>query len=193
MTLFEYILAIPGVFVTFGVALSLVVLLLFTRAGFTAFVFLAFAVVISALTSFVSGTTLAAIDFLYPQAVSVPGFWSLLLLVVLASLASTLLFDLWLEGLFLRVLKKLGMEISRIRAAEAFAEGLFIALALIVFARLLPEIGLSVVAAVIAGMTGAFVRYFVGLYLDEAISDDMDFLEEEDQDRISQRQTPPSD
>lgn len=112
-----------------------------------------------------SGAALLVVDFLYPETVIVSGLAGLLLLVVLASVASVLIFDLGLEGLVLRLLRRGGMDVPGIEVLEAIGGGLVTALSLAVAARVLPEAGLSAGAALTAGLTGAFVRYYVGLYL----------------------------
>jgi hypothetical protein len=164
-----------------GATLSLATLLASNRAGFTVLFLVAFAAAISAVTSAASGAALLAIGFLYPQAVAVPGLSGLLWLVIPASLSSVVLFDLWLEGSMLRILKFAGMSISGIRIVEVFAEGVFIALALAVVAHLAPDAGLSPGAALAAGLIAAFVRYFAGLYVEDMVfSGDTYFMDEAD-------------
>lgn len=51
---------------------------------------------------------------------------------------------------------------------EAFLGGVFLALSLLVVARFLPDIELSAVAALAACLTSAFVRYYLGLWIDDA-------------------------
>ena len=155
--------------------------------------FVAFAAAISAVTSAASGAALLAIGFLYPQAVAVPGLSGLLWLVIPASLSSVVLFDFWLEGWMLRILKFAGMGIPGIRIVEVFAEGVFLALALAVVAHLAPDTGLSPGAALAAGLIGALVRYFAGLYLDDTVSGDTYFMDEADQRLVSPEQEPPLD
>jgi hypothetical protein len=165
------------VFIVLGAILSLAILLATNRAGLTVLLFVAFAAAISAVTSAASGAALLAIGFLYPQAVAVTGLPDLLWLVIPASLSSVVLFDLCLEGPMLRILKFAGMGIAGIRIVEVFAGGVFIALALAVVAHLAPDAGLSPGAALAAGLIGAFVRYFAGLYLDDTAFGDTYFME----------------
>ena len=147
-----------------------------TRVGIMA-LFVAAFVVVSAVGS---GAALLAIDFLYLQAVEVSGFLGLLRLVVPASLASVLLFDLLLEGLVLRVLRRWGMGMPAIEIVEVAAGGLVTAVSLAIVARLMPDAGLSAAAALAAGLIGAFVRYFVELFLSDTNLGDTDFIEDVD-------------
>lgn len=176
-TLMEYVL--QGVALVVVVFLSLCTLLL-TRVGRVAL----FVVTFAAAIAVPSGLALLATDFLYPGTGVVAGFGRLLWLVIPASVASVILFDLVLEGFVLRFLRRMGMALIRIRLLEAFLGGLFTALSLFVAAQLLPETKLYGGAALVAGQTGAFARYYLGLWLgetnfggDEAILDDMDFEE----------------
>lgn len=153
----------------------------FTRAGTEAQFFVLFAIVGFAVPTAVgSGTTLLAVDYLYPQSVVFDGFAGLLWLVVLASLVSTVVFDLGAEVLLLRFLQSLGLDMNGIRLVEAIVGSMFIAAALYVTALLLPNVGLSIGAASTAGLVAAFARYFVGLYLDDNISDNDYVFDEED-------------
>jgi hypothetical protein len=118
----------------------------------------------------------------------------LLWLVIPASLSSVVLFDLWLVGLMLRILRFAGMSIAGIRIVEVFVEGVFIALALAVVAHLAPDAGLSPGAALAAGLIGAFVHYFAGLYVEYMVfSVDTYFMDEADQHLVSPEQEPPLD
>ncbi len=143
----------------------------FTRAGTEAQFFVLFALVGFALpTALGSGITLAVVDFLYPQAVVVGGFAGFLWLVVLASLASTVVFDLGAESLLLRLLRRFGMSLNSIKLVEAVVGGVFIAAALYATAFFLPGADISIAATFIAGEVSAFARYFIGLYLEDNVS-----------------------
>ena len=141
-----------------------------TRAGTEAQFFVLFALVGFALPTAVgAGITLAAVDFLYPQALVVGGFADFIWLVVLASLASTVVFDLGAESLLLKLLQRFGMSLNSIKLVEAVVGGVFMAAALYATAFLLPGAGVSIAAAFIAGEFSAFGRYFIGLYLDDNV------------------------
>lgn len=164
MATVEYVLqGLAAIVIVVGLLCSAVVLLL-SEIGIVALFVAIFAVA----TAAGSGVALLAIDFLYPETMAVTGIAGLLWLVVPASLASVLLFDLGLEGLVLRLLRRRGMEASGIELLEAIAGGLVTALSLAVTARVLPEARLSAGAALAAGLTGAFVRYYIGLCLRDA-------------------------
>ena len=146
------------------------VFLQFTRAGTEAQFFVLFAVVGFAIPTAVgAGITLAAVDFLYPQAVVVNGFTGFLWTVILASLASTVVFDLGAEGLLLKLLQRFGMGMNGIKLVEAVVGGVFIAVALYVTALFLPGTSVSIGTALVAGVVSAFARYFIGLYLDDNV------------------------
>lgn len=126
-TIAEHALQALGVILLLGLALNLAILLLFNRVG----LFVLFAVVGFAIPTAVGvGMTLAAVDFLYPQALAVDRFMDFLWLVILASLASTAVFDLGAEGLLLRVLRRLGLGMDGVRFAEAIVSSVFVASAL---------------------------------------------------------------
>ncbi len=140
----------------------------YTKAGSELGFSALFAVVAFAFpTAIVAGVSLAAIDFLYPQAMVVDGFVDLIWVVALASLASTVVFDLGVEGLLLRVLQKLGMSMSSISIVEEIAASLFIALALFLVSTLMPGAELSVGVALVTGLICGFARYMIGLYMRE--------------------------
>lgn len=174
----EYILRVfAAIVIVVGLVCAALVLLL-SEVG----VFVLFIVAFVAVTAAGSGTALLAVDSLYPRAVDVPGLLSLLRVVLLASLASVLLFDITLEGLLLRALRRLEIGMTGIGLVETIIGGFVTAVSLIIVARFMPAAELSVVAALAAGMTGAFVRYYVGLYLLDIDlgEDDMDLDEELD-------------
>lgn len=91
-----------------------------------------------------------------------------------------MVFDLGAEGLLLRLLQSLGLDMNGIRPVEAIVGSMFIAAALYVTALFLPNVGLSIGAASAAGLVAAFARYFVGLYLDDNILDNDYVFDEED-------------
>lgn len=162
-TVVEYVLkAIAVVVLVVGVIGSGLVLLVTTAGLMTLFVALMVAV-----TTLSVGTALLAIDFLYPQAVVVSGFSGLLWLVVPASLASVVIFDLALEGVVLRVVRRWGLGMPRIRPVEGVLGGAATALALVVTARFVPDAELSPGAALLAGLIGAFVRYYLATWIDD--------------------------
>ncbi len=158
ITLVEHVLQVlAGAVIVIGLVCGALVLLL-SAPGLMALFVAAFV----AVTAAGSGLALLAIDFLFSEAVDVSGIVDLLWLVIPASLASVLLFDLGLEGLMLRALQRLGLGMPRIEFIEAIAGGLFTAVSLVVTARLLPDAGLSAGAALAAGLIAAFIRYYVG-------------------------------
>jgi hypothetical protein len=171
VTLVEYALRVLAVIVIAFGLLCVALTLLLSEAGIIALFVVAFV----AVTAAGSGAALLAIDLLYPQAVDVSGFKELLWVVVSASLASVLLFDLLLEGLVLKVLRRWRMSMPAIELVEAVAQGLFTAASLVIVARLMPDAALSAGAALAAGLIGAFVRYYIGLYLG-----DRDFIGDTD-------------
>ncbi len=144
--------------------LQIALLVSFTRIGVIALFVGAFAF----LTAAGSGVALLMMQVLYPQVAIVPGLSSLLWLVVPASLASVLLFDLLLEGLLLRALRAKGISLSAIWIVEAAVASLFTALSLVVTARLLVVVELAPSAALVAGFFSAFVRYYLGLWIGDA-------------------------
>lgn len=160
-------------YVVGGVAIITVVLgtvgaglaLLLTPPGLMA----AFVAVWTLVAAVGSGTTLLAVDFLFPAAVDIPGLAGLLWLVVPASLASATLFDLVLEGGVLALLKRTGLDLACIHQIEALLGGVFLGLALVVTASLLSGVGVSPVAALAAGLISAFTRYYLGMWLDGAL------------------------
>ena len=161
--------------------LGFAVLMQFTRAGTEAQFFVLFAVVGFAVPTAVgTGGTLLVVSFLSPRAVVVDGFAGLLWLVVLASLISTVIFDLGAEGLLLRFLQRLGLSMNRIRLVEAIVGSFFIAAALYATALFLPNVRLSIGAAVAAGAIASFVRYFIGLYLGGNVLGDDHVFDKED-------------
>lgn len=162
VTLAQYDLRFVSIVVIIAFSLLQIALLMsFTRVGVFALFVGAFVFVTAAL----SGAALLTIQLLYPQAVVVPRLSSLMWLVVPASLASVLLFDLLLEGLLLRVLKLGGVGLSAIWIAETVMGGLFAALSLVMVARLLTAVELAAGAALLAGFVSAFVRYYLGLWI----------------------------
>ena len=164
VTVAEYALKFVAVVVIAFSLLQITLLMAFTRTG----IFVLFVGAFVFMTAALSGMALLAVQLLYPQAVPVPGFSSLLWLVVPASLASVVLFDLLLEGLLLRALKSKGVGLPAIWVVEAAARGPFTALALVVVARLLTGVELAVGAALTAGFADSFVRYYLGLWVGEA-------------------------
>lgn len=160
---------------------GLIVFLQFTRSGGEIQFIVLFAIVAFAVPTAVgTGVTLAAIDFLYPQAVAADGLVDLFWLVILASLVSTVVFDLGAESLLLKLLQRFGMDMNGIKLVEAVVGGVFIAVALYVSALFLPGASVAVVAALVAGVVSAFARYFIGLYLDDNLADGDHVLDEED-------------
>lgn len=160
---------------------GLIVFLQFTRSGGEIQFIVLFAIVAFAIPTAVgTGVTLAAIDFLYPQAVTADGLVDLFWLVILASLVSTVVFDLGAESLLLKLLQRFGMDMNGIKLVEAVVGGVFIAVALYVSALFLPGASVAVVAALVAGVVSAFARYFIGLYLEDNLADGDHVLDEED-------------
>ena len=149
-------------------SISAGLVLLLTTPGLMA----AFVAVWALIATAGCGATLLAIDFLFPQAVVFPGLVGLLWLVIPAALVSATLFDLVLEGWVLTLLKRTGLELPRIWMIEAFVSGLFLALALGVTAGFLSDTHLSPAAALAAGLISAFVRYYLGLWFDDAVMDE---------------------
>lgn len=148
--------------VALGILLNLVISLALTRVGIITLFVSAFVVV----RSVASGATLLAAGFLYPEAVTFAGFFDLFLLVGVASLASVVLFDLGLEGLVLRTIRRLGTGVPQAWLGTAFVEALVTASMLLLVMNLVPgTAGLSVGAASVAGAISAFVRYYLELYL----------------------------
>ncbi len=177
-TIAERALQTLGAVLLLGLLLNLAILMLFSRTG----LFVLFAAVGFAIPTAVGvGATLAAVDFLYPGAVVVDGVARMLWLSALASVASTAAFDLGAEGLVLRVLRRLGLGMDGVRFVEAIVGSFFVAAALSATALLLPGAELSAGAAMAAGAVASFVRYFVGLYLDDKILGDPHTFDEEDQ------------
>ena len=78
------------------------------------------------------------------------------------------------------VLRRWGMGMPAIEIVEVATGGLVTAGSLAIVARLMPDTGLSAGAALAAGLIGAFVRYFVGLFLSDTNLGDTDFIEEAD-------------
>ena len=68
-----------------------------------------------------------------------------------------------------------------IEIVEVAARGLVTARSLAIVARLMPDAGLSAGAALVAGLIGAFVRYFAEQYLSDTNLGDTGFIEEADQ------------
>ena len=113
-----YVLQALGVLLLVGLAVNLVVLLLVSREG----LFVLVAIVGFALPTAVgAGSALAAVDFLYPSAVTMDGFAGFFWLIVLASLMSTAVFDLGAEGALLRLLQHRPPS-GRYRAADLLRE-----------------------------------------------------------------------
>lgn len=165
MVVLEYVMGIAAVVaIVVGLVSSGLVLLL-SAPGLMA----AFVVAWTLVAAVGSGTTLLAIDFLFPGAMDVSGLTGLLWLVVPASLASATLFDLVLEGGVLALLKRTGLDLRRIHLIEAFVGGVFLGLALVVTARFVPGVGVSPAAALTAGLTAALARHYLGLWLDRLL------------------------
>ena len=160
--------AVAIIVIAFGV-ISSGLLLLLSPPGLMAL----FIAMLVAVTVLGCGTALLAIDFLYPQTVVVPGLPGLLWLVVPASVASVVASDLLLEGTMLRVLRRWGMSMLRVRLVEVVLGGLVTALSLATTARLLSEAELASVAALAAGLIGAFVRYYLGAWTDSMTFGDL--------------------
>lgn len=129
--------------------------------------------------AFSLGAVLLATEFLFPGTVAFSGAMGLLWLVGPASLASTVILDFGLEGLLLARLRRADLDLPRVRQIEALLGGPFLALALLVVALWLPGVELSPVAALAAGLTSAFVRYYLGLWLGETLSGDAAALYDE--------------
>ena len=169
--LVDYALKAGAVILVLFWLLFVAPLLLLSAPGIVAL----FVAVFVVLRAAASGATLLALGFLYPSTVDVAGLRELLWLVALASLASVLLFDFGLEGFLLKALQRRGMSLTGIRGVEAVGEGLITAIMLVLAARVLTgfgselfgtsEVGLSLGAALGAGSTSAFVRYFLGVLL----------------------------
>ncbi len=160
----EYVMKAVAVVVIAVGTISAGLVLLLSVPGLVASFVLAFVLV----AAVCSGTTLLATDFLFPGVVDVSGLEELLWLVVPASLASAILFDLVLEGGVLELLKRTGLSLHRIHLIEASLGGVSLGLALVVTARFLPEVGASPVALA-AGLIAAFTRYYLGVWLDGAL------------------------
>ena len=179
VTVIEYVLkAVAIIDIAFGAISSGLVLL--SPPGLMAL----FVTVLVVVTVLGCGTALLAIDSLYPQAVVVPGLPGLLWLVAPASVASVVLSDLLLEGTVLRVLRRWGMGMLRVRLVEVVLGGFVAALSLATTARLLSEAELASVAALAVGLIGAFVRYYLGTWMDSTTFGDLagreaDFFDEE--------------
>ncbi len=106
------------------------------------------------------------------------GWSELFWLVVPSSVASVLLFDFLLDALMPRALRIRVKSDLRFGLGEALGRGLFIALMLISASRLVPDVaGASAGAALAASVVSAFVRFYLGLYLDGA--GDPDLIEED--------------
>lgn len=161
MALVEYALKACAVLVMLWAFFSIVVILLSSELG----VFVLFIGAFTALNAAGSGVALLALGALYRGAAVFSELSGLLWLVVPASLASVLFFDLLLEGLVLRTLKHLSMELSTIWIVEFILGSLFTALSLGIVAYLIPSVELAVGAALAAGLFSAFLRYYLGLWL----------------------------
>lgn len=159
----EYILKTCAVLVILWSLLNFVTIMASTRFGLAVF----FLGSLVATTAVGSGTTLLAVSFLFPGAVSFSGYMDLLWQVGPASLGSVILIDILLEGPLLAFLKRMGLELPRIRMIEAVLSGASLGLALIVAARFVPDAELSPFAALAAGLISAFVRYYLGLWIGE--------------------------
>ena len=159
----EYVLKTCAVLTILWSLLNFVTIMVSTRPGLAVF-FLGFLVAITAIGS---GTTLLAVSFLFPGAVSFSGYMDPLWQVGSASLGSVILIDILLEGPLLAFLKRMGLELPRIWMIEAVLSGVSLGLALIVAARFVPDAELSPVAALAAGLISAFVRYYLGLWIGE--------------------------
>lgn len=161
-TLVEYILqALAAVLIVFGL-FNITLVLLLSEAG----ILVLFAVASVAVRAAVSAVTLVAAGFLFPGALDVVGLKDLLSLVILASLGNCLLFGmLGLEVIMVRTLRRMGSGKPWAETGAAVAEGLVAALVLAATARLLPDVGLSAGAALVAGLISAFFHYYVGLYI----------------------------
>lgn len=113
--------------------------------------------------------TFLAANFLFPEAVSFPTWTNLLWLVVPASFASVILFDFLLEEVMPRSLRGRIQSEPLLKLAEAVARGFFVALMLVAASRFVPDAaGVSFGAALAAGMVAAFVRFYLGMYLDDS-------------------------
>ena len=134
-------------------------ILLFTEFGLTALFATVFAFVIASF----SGTTLLAVNLLYPEAITFAQFSDLLLLVLSTSLASTFLL-LWLEEPVVRVSRRSGLDQFWTEIGFVFVCGVVTALLLALEARLMPNIELTMGAAFSAGLIGVFAFHFVELF-----------------------------
>lgn len=125
-----------------------------------------------------SSAALLAANLLFPESVTSAGWPEVLWLIIPASLASVILFDFLLDEIVPRPLRERIQSDPRFGIGEATGRGIFVALMLILASRLVPDAaGVSAGAALAAGMVAAFVRYYLGLYLDD--SGDAGLLEEE--------------
>lgn len=153
-------------FLLFGLATS--------EIGLTAIFVAAFSLVIAVPCA----ATLLAADFLFSASLTFTAWTQLLLLVLPASLATVILFDFLLDALIPRSIRIRIQSEPSFKIGETVARGLFVALMLVVASRLVPDAaGVSVGAAFAAGMAASFVRFYLGLYLDD--SGDAGLLAEE--------------
>ncbi len=177
VTTFEYALNGLAILVILGLVINLAILLMLTRIGIVSL----FALIFVTALALPSGTVLLTVNLLYPGSVIVNGLVGLLWLVGPAAVACVLLFDFLLERLVLRALKSAGLGLPRIWLAEAVLVGFALALSLIVAASFLPQTELSWETALVAGQIGAFVRYYLGLWLqDTDFGGDTDFMDDID-------------
>lgn len=151
--------------------LQFALLLIGTGLGIFALFVAGFAIV----RGFSSGTALLALGFLSPRALDAVRLSELLWLVGPASLLSVVLFDLALDGLTLRLLRLCGLGALGIGVGEVVAGGTVAALTLIGAARFVPgAAGLSVTSALVAGLTGSFVLYYIEMASSDAGSGHLD-------------------
>lgn len=134
------------------------ILVFLTEAGLVILFAVAF---ITVIVTF-SGTALLAMNFLYPETITFTGLVDLIVLVVLSSFSSMLLF-LWAEDLMAETLGRSGFDEPWTEIGFVGVHGIVTALLLTLVARFMPGVELVVGAALAAGLTGAFGFYFAEL------------------------------
>lgn len=170
----DTILQVVGIAAIALMIISIALSLTLSEVGWMILFATAFTLVI-AIPSF---ATFLMADFLFPESVASAGWTGLLWLIVPASLASVILFDFLLDEITPRSLRGRIQNEPPFKITEAAMRGFFVALMLVAASRLVPDAaGVSVGAAISAGMFATFVRYYLGLYLDD--SGDADLLAEE--------------
>lgn len=174
------------------------VVLLMAHWGLTTTIMTLFFVAFVATRAIAPVAVLAVVALLFPQAAGFAGPLDLLLLAILGSTISTLVVD-WL-GLEMAVRRALAGPVPPLhgwsRIVAVAVEGLTTAASLVLVARFLdqellakvpqlfpepgvltavpslaPEAGLSVIAALVAGLISSFTFYYLGLRLNYALGD----------------------